>query len=152
MSVTATSARQHAAQRAAAAGAAPGRRRRRLLRASTTPGKLRLLLVGLVVACLAWGVLAALTASQHASAADAVVATDEPLSLDAQQIYQSLADADVTVSTGYLVGRTPPFKDRERYQHDVTVAAADLKAATAASGNSSIAARLAALTQGLPVY
>jgi hypothetical protein len=152
MSVTATSAPQHAAQRAAAAGAPPARRRRRLLRASTTPGKLRLLLVGLVAACLAWGVLAALTVSQHASAADAVVATDEPLSLDAQQIYQSLADADVTVSAGYLVGRTPPFKDRERYQHDVTVAAADLKAATAASGNSSIGASLAALTQALPVY
>ncbi len=134
------------------AGAPPARGRRRFLRASTTPGKLRLLLVGLVATCLAWGALAALTVSQHASAADAVVATDEPLSLDAQQIYQSLADADVTVSAGYLAGRTPPFEDRERYQHDMAVAAADLKAATAASGNSSIGASLAALTQGLPVY
>ena len=70
------------------------------MRASTTPGKLRLLLAALVPASLAWGVLAALAVSRHASAADAVVATDEPLSLDAQQIYQSLADADVTVSAG----------------------------------------------------
>ncbi len=161
MSATATTGPQHASRRGAAgapqagapqAGAPPARGRPRFLRASTTPGKLRLLLVGLVAACLAWGVLAALTVSQHASAADAVVATDEPLSLDAQQIYQSLADADVTVSAGYLVGRTPPFSDRERYQHDVAVAAADLKAATAASGNSSIGASLAALTQALPVY
>ncbi len=56
------------------------------------------------------------------------------------------------MSAGYLVGRTPPFSDRERYQHDVAVAAADLRAATAASGNSSVGASLAALTQALPVY
>jgi hypothetical protein len=37
------------------AGAPPARGRRRFLRASTTPGKLRLLLMGLVAACLAWG-------------------------------------------------------------------------------------------------
>jgi hypothetical protein len=113
MSATATTGPQRASRRGAAgaaqagapqagtpqAVAPPARGRPRFLRASTTPGKLRLLLVGLVAACLAWGVLAALTVSQHASAADAVVATDEPLSLDAQQIYQSLADADVTVSS-----------------------------------------------------
>src|SRR5580658_4457286 len=146
MSVTATSAPQHAAQRAAAAGAPRARRRTRFLRASTTPGKLRLLLVGLVAACLAWGVLAALTVSQHASAADAVVATSEPLSLDAQQIYQSLADADVTVSTGYLYGHIEPFADRQRYLHDIAVVAADLKVVTAASGNSAIGGSLSTLS------
>ena len=86
---------------AGSAGAA-----RRLPGASTTPGKLRLALAALVIACLGWGALAALTASQHASAATASTVS-EPLSLDAQQIYQPLAGADVTVSTGYLYGRTP---------------------------------------------
>ena len=51
--------------------------------AATTPGKLRLLLVVLVVLSLAWGVLATLTADQHASAAADVVAAREPLTLDA---------------------------------------------------------------------
>ena len=88
--------------------------------------------------CLAWGALATLMVIQHASAAHDVAATDETLSLDAQQIYQSLADADVTVSTAYLYGRTGPYADRVRYQHDIAVAAADLKVATAASGNSSV--------------
>jgi len=98
MSATATSPPLHASRRGAAAsapqagasraGAPPARSRTRFLRASTTPGTLRLLLVGLVAACLAWGVLAALT----------------------------------------VAGRTPPFSDRERYQHDMAVAAADLKA------------------------
>ena len=87
--------------------AAPRARRRfRLPRASTTPGQLWLVLAGLVTACLAWGALATLTVIQHASAAHDVAAADESLSLDAQQIYQSLADADVTVSTAYLYGRT----------------------------------------------
>jgi hypothetical protein len=128
------------------------RSRFRIPRASTTPARLRLLLAGLVALCLAWGALATLMVSQHASAAREVAATDESLSLDAQQIYQSLADADVTVSTAYLYGRTQPFADRQRYLHDIAVAAADLKAATAASGNSSIGASLNTLSAALPVY
>jgi hypothetical protein len=102
--------------------------------------------------CLAWGALATLMIIQHASAAHDVAAADETLSLDAQQIYQSLADADVTVSTAYLYGRTGPYADRVRYQHDIAVAAADLKAATAASGNSSVGASLSTLSAALPVY
>ena len=74
-------------------------------RASTTPGKVRLIRIGLVIACLGWGVLAALMVEQHASAAQDVAAVSEPLSLEAQQMYQSLADADVTASTGTLFNR-----------------------------------------------
>ena len=89
---------------AGSAGAA-----RRLPRASTTPGKLRLALAALVIACLGWGALAALTASQHASAATASTVS-EPLSLDAQQIYLAAGLAlDVTVSTGCLYGCTPAW-------------------------------------------
>jgi len=145
---------QTASHRGGAGGhAAPRvRRRLRLPRASTTPGQLWLVRAGLVALCLAWGALATLMVIQHASAAHDVAATDESLSLDAQQIYQSLADADVTVSTAYLYGRTGPYADRVRYQHDIAVAAADLKVATAASGNSSIGASLGTLSAALPVY
>jgi hypothetical protein len=133
--------------------AAPRARRRfRLPRASTTPGKLWLVRAGLVILCLAWGALAALMVVQHASAAHDVAATDESLSLDAQQLYQSLADADVTVSTAYLYGRTGPYADRVRYQHDIAVAADDLKVATAANGNSGVGASLSTLSAALPVY
>lgn len=83
------------------------------------PGKVRLIQAGLVVMCLGWGALAALMVGQHASAANDMSAVSEPLSLDAQQIYQSLADADVTVSTGYLFGRTAPFDYRQRYQLEI---------------------------------
>jgi hypothetical protein len=128
------------------------RRRIRLPRASTTPGKLQLVEVALVVLCLAWGALAAFTISQHASAASNVAGTSEPISLDAQQMYQSLADADVTVSTGYLYGRIGPFADRQRYQRDIAIAAADLQAVTSANGSSSIGASLSTLTAALPIY
>jgi hypothetical protein len=82
-------------------------------RASTTPGKVRLIRIGLVIACLGWGALAALMVEQHASAAHDVASVSEPLSLEAQQMYQSLADADVTASTGYLYGRIQPFPGQQ---------------------------------------
>ena len=89
---------------------------------------------------------------QHASAAGDAASVSEPLSLDAQQMYQSLADADVTASTGYLYGRIQPFPGRQRYQHDIAVATADLKAVTAASRDSAVSGSLTTLSAELPVY
>ena len=151
--MTATATGNPPRGQAAPPGRAPVRRRRiGLPRASTTPGKLRLIQAALVVLCLAWGALAALTVGQHSSAADDVSGRSEPISLDAQQMYQSLADADVTVSTAYLYGRIGPFADRERYQNDIAVAAADLKAVTAGSASSSISTSLSTLSAALPIY
>src|SRR5437773_6238657 len=99
-------------------GRRPARRGFAFPRASSTPGKVRLIRMGLVIACLGWGALAALMVGQHASAAGDAASVSEPLSLDAQQMYQSLADADVTASTGYLYGRIQPFPGRQRYQQD----------------------------------
>src|ERR1700746_2266886 len=86
---------------APAARTAWGRAR---LDGAATPVRLRLLLALLIVLSLAWGVLAALTADQHASAAADVVAVSEPLSLDAEQIYTSLSDADATAASAFLAG------------------------------------------------
>jgi hypothetical protein len=145
---------QAAPHRRGSAGQAASQTRRRfgLPRASTTPGRLWLLRAGLVIVCLAWGALATPMVVQHTSAAHDVTVGDESLSLDAQQLYHSLADADVTVSTGYLYGRTEPNADRVRYQNDIAVAAADLRAATAASGSSSIGTSLSTLSGALPGY
>jgi hypothetical protein len=136
----------------APAGPRAARRGFAFPRASTTPGKVRLIRMGLVVACLGWGALAALLVGQHASAAVDVASVSEPLSLDAQQMYQSLADADVTASTGYLYGRIQPFPGRQRYEHDIAVATADLKAVTAASHDSAVSSSLTTLSAELPVY
>jgi hypothetical protein len=115
-------------------------------------GTLRLLLVGLVVLCLGWGVLATLMVNQHASAASGAVGSAEPLSLDAQQIYQSLADADVTVSTAYLYGSQEPRASKLRYQQDIQLAADDLKVVTAATTDAAIGSPLQTLSADLPVY
>ena len=109
--------------------------RSRLERAAT-PRRLGLLLALLILLSLAWGVLAALTANQHASAAADVVAVREPLSLDAQQIYASLSDADATAASAFLAGGLEPAAARQRYQADITEAAIRIEAASALVGSS----------------
>ena len=134
-------------------------RQSRAVRAGGTPARLRLLLIALTSGSLAWGAVAAWTVSQHASAASQVVTASEPLSLAAQQMYRSLADADVTATTAYLTGPPEPLTVRRRFEADIARAAADLarlRAARAAAGGGAAAARLsaslAAISAGLPVY
>ena len=109
---------------------------------ATTPGRLGLLVVGLVLLSLAWGVLAALTAEQHASAAANVVAVSEPLSLDAEQIYQSLSDADATAASAFLSGGLEPAAARQQYNADITQAAIRIEAASALLGSSAARTQL----------
>jgi hypothetical protein len=106
------------------------------LEGATTPARLRLLLALLILLSLAWGVLAALTANQHASAAANVVAVSEPLSLDAEQIYTSLSDADATAASAFLAGGLEPAAARRLYQADITKAAIRIEAASALVGSS----------------
>jgi hypothetical protein len=130
------------------AGNVPAGRRR----PNTTPRVLALLMTGLVVASLAWGAVCAFAVNQHSSAASGVVATGEPLSFDAHQMYQSLSDADVTATTAFLAGLKEPLSVRDRYNTDISRAAADLAALTAARSSPRLAAQLAVVSAGLPVY
>jgi hypothetical protein len=164
----------------ASVGAAPASRvvlRRPRLRAGrldtgrldtgTTPGKLRALLGLLILASLAWGVFATVTAYQHASAASNVVGVSDPLSSDAQQIYQNLSDANSTAANAFLAGGLEPASALQRYAADISGAAVLIEAASAMEGSS--AARtsvpasaagaspvtgddLADLSANLPVY
>ena len=132
---------------------APARPARRAAR--PTPLMLRWTLIGLVSVSLLWGAAAAWTVAQHESAADSVVTTIEPLSVDAQQIYRALSDADATAATSFLSGGLEPQPVRQRYLADIARAASRLQAATAAAtaaGQSSAAAPLARLADDLPVY
>ena len=120
--------------------------------ATTTPAKLRLLLVGLVVLCLVWGALAAWVVSQRAAGANNAVSSSETLSLDGQQIYRALSDADATAAAGFLSGGLEPINGTPRYRADIARAAAHLASATAAAGHTPAARDLATLSAGLPVY
>ncbi len=109
---------------------------------ATTPARLRLVLALLVLLSLAWGVLAALTADQHASAAADVVAVSEPLSLDAELIYTSLSDADATAANAFLAGGLEPPAAWQHYQADITQAAIRIEAASALVGSSAARTQL----------
>jgi hypothetical protein len=116
--------------------------RRAWWRSRTTPARLRLLLAILVILSLGWGVVAALTANLHASAAASVVAVSEPLSLDAEQIYQGLSDADATAANAFLAGGLEPAAARQRYNADITQAAIRIEAASALVGSSAARTQL----------
>lgn len=117
----------------------------------TSPAWLRLMLAAVAATSVLWGAAAAWTAGQHASAAGNVVTASEPLSYDAQQIYQSLSDADATEAAAFLAGVEPPAA-RQRYLADIARAASYLEAATAAAGGQGQAGRLTVLSTELPVY
>jgi hypothetical protein len=81
-----------------------------------------------------------------------VVAVSEPLSFDAQQIYQSLADADATETSAFLAATEPPTA-RSRYLADIARAATYLDIATAAAGNQQdVRSQLIVLSTEIPVY
>ena len=120
--------------------------------AATTPATMRALLAALVLLSLAWGALGGWAASEHSSAASTVVAVDEPLSLDARQMYESVADADVTITATFLGSSRPPLAPLQRYQADVATASADLARLRAGGGSQSLNAALAVLVGGLPAY
>ena len=130
-----------------------GRIRRRRLDLRTTPGRLRLLLAGLVLLSLAWGALAAFTVVQYESAASGVVSTSEPLSLTAQQIYSGLSDANDAAATAFLTVGPEPVALRQRYLSDIAAASSGIEHATAQGGGTGPAAGdLAALAADLPAY
>ena len=108
----------------------------------------------LVLLGLAWGALAAFTVNQHASAASSVVAVREPLSIDAQQIYQHLSDADNTAATAFLAGGLEPPAARQRYLADIQAAGREIENATVEGGAALGRASkdLATLSADLPVY
>jgi len=110
-------------------------------------------MLGLVVASIVWGAVGAWTVGQHASAASEVVTTSEPLSLAAQQMYQSLSDADVTATTAILAGPPETLSASLRFNADISNAAADLahlRGGTA--GSAQLTADLTAVSTALPVY
>jgi hypothetical protein len=128
-------------------------RPRRRQRAARTPATLRTLLIALVLLSLAWGGLGGWVADEHASAASAMVTVDEPLSLDAQQLYQDVADADVTATTMFLASSQPALASTQRYLTDLDDAETRLSDLRAAAGQDpATAAALATLARDLPVY
>ena len=95
----------------------PGDALRRWL--STTPGRLRVASVVLLVGLLVVGVVAGAAASARGDAARAVGLDAVPELVAAEDLYGSLADADATASIIFLkAGREAPAL-RQRYERDI---------------------------------
>jgi hypothetical protein len=146
-----TAAAARAASRPAAHRASrPGGRARRVR--LQTPGKLRVLLVGLVLLSLAWGALGGWVTTQHSSAADGLVRVNERLTLDSRHMYQAIADADATITAAFLASPTPPLAQLQRFEADLATAHDDLSLLQAAGGTPAEDTALASLGGGLSAY
>jgi hypothetical protein len=129
--------------------AGPGASRRAAL---STPSALRALLAGLVLLSLAWGAFGGWVAAKHSSAADALGTTNERLNLDARQMFQSVADADATITAAFLASPRPPLAQLQRYENDLATAQGDLSRLQAAGGGQATASALRSLDGGLSAY
>jgi hypothetical protein len=127
--------------------------RRVLGSAATTPGRLQLMLLGLLGLAVLAGLLGALAAAAAGSGTRQVAGSTEPLLVNAETIYTSLADAGATAAQAFLAGGLPPPAQTARYRADVDRAGSQLVAAAARAGGSGAAAdAVHTLATQLPVY
>ncbi|WP_410562126.1 hypothetical protein [Amycolatopsis sp. cmx-4-61] len=132
----------------------PGQGVRAVVRsAATTPGRLTVIAVGLVLLSLVSGLAATLSVQDRDDTISGVIDHREPLAAAAQQVYRSLSDADATAASAFLSIGTEPPELRQRYERDVAEAGAALaKAASDATDVADAAGPVDVLNQSLPVY
>lgn len=88
---------------------------------------------------------------QRASAANPIVASSGPLSYGAQQVYQSLSDADATEANGYLSG-IESATTLTRIHDDTSRTEAEVMAIRAGNSDPAVQADLTTLATGIPAY
>jgi hypothetical protein len=119
----------------------------------TTPGKLTLLAVLVVVGAICFGVIATGAERSRQQAAQAARTQTEPLLVQSVDLYTALSDANATATTTFLKGGLEPPARRARYVADVNAASRALATLTGEVGDDPVA-RAAVQTIGrqLPVY
>lgn len=134
-------------------GVAPARLHAITAVARTTPGRLGLITVALLVLSLLFGVAGAVGLQNRSGALRDLVVSSEPLAVAAQDLYRALSDADATAASAFLEGGLEPAQVRQRYQDDIAQAGSALAAAASAASTSPEASRsVAELSTYLPVY
>ncbi|MEU4745282.1 hypothetical protein AB0G02_33130, partial [Actinosynnema sp. NPDC023658] len=91
--------------------------------ARSTPGRLSLLALLLIVVSLLVGALTAASVHRRAEALEALADRSEPLAFAAQEVYRAMADADATASSAFLSGGVESSALRGRDVADVGKAA-----------------------------
>jgi hypothetical protein len=119
-------------------------------RVSSTPGRLTLLAVFLSVLAVLAGTATVVGLLQRAASVRAVQTSSGPLTVQAQQLYRSLSDADATAASAFLSNGVEPAALRDRYQSDIAAATAALAAVTA--GGDTDRGDVDRISAQLPVY
>ncbi len=107
--------------------ALPAGARRRLLwsllTSPATPDRLRRVGAVLVLGCLLFAVVSAVSGASRTDAVQDAGARLAALNADATQLYQSLASADAMATSGFVAGGREPAAVRHRYDDDIARAA-----------------------------
>ena len=114
-----------------------------------TPARLSAMMLVLAAVGLAAGIVSVVDVVQRSSTVNRVTTVSGPLTVQAQQLYRALSDADATAASAFLAFGQEPAALRQRYEGDIASATAALSAATAADRDQPTVARIAAQ---LPVY
>ena len=137
-------------RRGVRAGAALAWVRERL---ATTPGRLVLISISVVVGAVVFGAIATGAEQSRERAARAAGTQTEPLLVHAARLYTALSDANANEGTALLSGGVESQEERTRYQTDLRVASNSLSALTREAGTSAtVPADLSTIAVQLPVY
>ncbi len=124
--------------------------------AATTPGRLSIAMVGLILLSVLTGIVGIVSGQSRANTLTDLAQHREPVTTAAQQIYRSLSDADATAASAFLSGAVEPQPLRLQYETDIAQAGAALSvAATDGADATNVTDVLTPLTQlstELPVY
>jgi hypothetical protein len=114
---------------------------------------LTILLAGLVLLCLATGLVGLLDIQQRRATLAGISDRAGPLSTAAEEIYQSISDADATAAGAFLVvGGIETRELRDQYQNDIGTAARALSTAAAGAPTGESAKAVSELSVYLPMY
>lgn len=132
----------------------PGELARRLRAwAATSPGKLGVMLTGLVIGSLVVGVVGGLTIMGKQSSLDDLIEHRGPMNEASQQVYRALTDSEASAAAGFLAKDEQANKLREQYERDLRDAGGGLAiAAGDAQGSSGGDQQVRKLATLLPKY
>ncbi len=120
---------------------------------TTTPGRLALVSIAVVVGAVCFGAMALVAGQARSRAVHSAKTDTEPLLAEAANLYASLSDANATATTTFLVGGLEPPARRARYLADVASASNSLASLTRQVGTAAGARdSVATIAAQLPIY
>lgn len=120
----------------------------------TSPGKLFLISIVLIIACTTVGWYASDTLDDRTSTLKGMIVETEPLAEASQVLYSSLSIADAAANTAFISGGLEPAELRQRYNDAIATSGQALVQAVSGASieNKEIRQDLTTLSSQIPVY